>query len=45
MASKLNNVQLAVSIFNQAIQDGYWYSETQLRDDKDLEILLGLSEF
>lgn len=45
MAGKMNDVPLAVRIFEEAIQSGYWYSETQLREDNDLEILQGVLEF
>lgn len=45
MAGKMDQVPLALEIFEEALQAGYWFSETQLRDDLDLDLLQGHPAF
>lgn len=45
MAGKMGQIPLVFEIFEEALQAGYWFSETQLRDDADLDPLQGHPAF
>ena len=39
MASLVSETALALQLFEEALEAGFWYAETQLRDDPDLQPL------
>ncbi len=45
MASLINETALALQLFEEALEFGFWYAEVQLREDPDLQPLQGLPEF
>jgi predicted esterase len=45
MASRINNTQLALQFFHEALAHGYWFSPKWLRDDEDLKPLQGQPEY
>jgi dienelactone hydrolase len=45
MASLVNETALALQLLEEALEAGFWYAETQLREDPDLQPLQGLPEF
>jgi predicted esterase len=45
LASLTNEMALALQLLEEALEAGFWYAETQLREDPDLQPLQGLAEF
>lgn len=45
LVTRSGNVPLALQIFNEAAEKGWWWSEANLRRDTDLQPLQGLPEF
>ena len=45
MTSLLDETTLALQLLGEALEAGFWYAETQLREDPDLQSLQGLPEF
>jgi predicted esterase len=45
MASLVNEMALALQLLEEALESGFWYAQTQLREDPDLQPLQGLPEF
>ena len=45
LTSLLSETALALQLLEEALKAGFWYAETQLREDPDLQSLQGLPEF
>ena len=45
LTSLLGKTALALQLFEEALASGLWYTETQLREDPDLQPLQGLPKF